>query len=59
MTEPIAYTVSEPPHYSYACECGVTISGTSEKGLNALLKRHKKDGVIHKEWEEYTAWNQD
>jgi hypothetical protein len=51
MNEPIAYTVSEPPHYAITCVCGVTINGTSERGLSALLKRHHKDGVIHKEWE--------
>lgn len=57
MNEPINYTVSEPPHYGYTCQCGVTINGTSEKGLNSLLKRHKEGGVIHKDWEEHTAWN--
>ena len=57
MNEPINYTVSEPPHYGYTCQCGVTINGTSEKGLNSLLKRHKEGGVIHKDWEEHTSWN--
>ena len=28
MNEPINYTVSEPPHYGYTCQCGVTINGT-------------------------------
>lgn len=45
------YTMSEPPHYSITCECGITISGTSERGLSSLLKRHKKDGVLHTQWD--------
>jgi hypothetical protein len=45
------YTYSEPPHYSKGCNCGITIIGTSEKGLQSLIKRHKEKGSIHLEWE--------
>jgi hypothetical protein len=45
------YAYSEPPHYAKTCNCGVVISGTSEKGLQSLIKRHKEKGSIHLEWE--------
>ena len=45
------YSYSEPPHYAKTCNCGVVISGTSEKGLQSLIKRHKEKGSIHLEWE--------
>lgn len=44
------YTVKEAPYYSLTCNCGIKITGNSEKGLNALVKRHIEDGVIHHQW---------
>ena len=40
---------NSPPMYSYPCDCGITISGQSEKGLNGLVKRHIEDGIFHTE----------
>jgi hypothetical protein len=45
------YTYSEPPHYSKGCNCGITIIGSSEKGLQSLIKRHIEKGSIHLDWE--------
>ncbi len=45
------YTYNEPPHYSKSCNCGITIIGSSEKGLQSLIKRHIEKGSIHLEWE--------
>ena len=41
-----------PPCYSIKCECGVTVTGTSEKGLSSLMKRHIEKGTIHLEYKE-------
>ena len=49
MSEPILY-YQDPPHYSKVCNCGITIIGSSEKGLQSLIKRHKEKGPIHLEW---------
>ena len=51
MNEAFYTYTGEPPHYSKVCNCGVTITGTSEKGLQSLIKRHKEKGPIHLEWE--------
>ena len=40
---------NSPPMYSYPCDCGITIAGQSEKGLNGLLKRHIEDAIFHTE----------
>jgi hypothetical protein len=49
MSEPVLY-YQDPPHYSKVCNCGITIIGSSEKGLQSLIKRHKEKGPIHLEW---------
>ena len=41
----------ESPSFSYRCECGLMITGQSEKGLQTLVKRHREKGAIHLEWE--------
>ena len=43
---------NQPPCYSIMCECGVTVTGTSENGLHSLLKRHKDKGKFHLEYKE-------
>lgn len=37
----------QSPLYSVTCDCGVTITGHSEKGLNTLFGLHIESGVIH------------
>ena len=41
----------ENPGFSYCCECGLAITGQSEKGLATLIRRHKQNGTIHSIWE--------
>ncbi len=50
MTD-LTYTYNESPHYSMPCECGLTIIGGSEKGLQTLITRHRQKGSIHLQWE--------
>lgn len=50
--EPGLGVYNEPPRYSKTCECGITITGISEKGLSSLVKRHIESGVIHLEWKD-------
>jgi len=47
------YTVKEAPYYSTTCNCGIRITGNSEKGLVSLLKRHIEDGAIHLKWKSF------
>jgi hypothetical protein len=42
---------NERPSFSFYCNCGLAITGQSEKGLQTLIKRHKEKGAIHLEWE--------
>ena len=35
------------PEYGLTCYCGMRISGTNEKGLVSLLKKHIASGVFH------------
>lgn len=44
--------INTPPTYSIVCECGLTIGGTSEKGLYTLLNKHKEKGIFHQEYKE-------
>ena len=37
----------QSPLYSVTCDCGVTITGYSEKKLNTLLELHIESGIIH------------
>jgi len=39
-----------PPNYSIQCECGMLITGQSEKGVCSLVARHLKDGKYHMDW---------
>ena len=50
--EVTSWVVRSQPAYTYDCECGLHITGQSERGLFGLLNKHKKDGVIHLEWVE-------
>lgn len=47
------YTAKEAPYYSLTCNCGIKITGNSEKGLLALLKKHIESGAIHLQWISY------
>ena len=40
----------ESPGFSYRCDCGIAITGNSEKGLHTLIKRHKEKGIFHLEY---------
>ena len=40
----------ESPSFSVRCECGLMITGQSEKGLHTLLRRHKEKGAFHLEF---------
>ena len=40
----------ESPGFSYLCECGISITGNSEKGLHTLVKNHREYGVFHYEY---------
>jgi hypothetical protein len=39
--------IDRPPEYNMACHCGMKISGTNEKGLVSLLKKHFESGEYH------------
>ena len=39
--------IDRPPEYNLTCYCGMKISGTNEKGLVSLLKKHITSGVFH------------
>jgi hypothetical protein len=52
LDDAVQVLVKGQPEFTYDCECGLHITGQSEKGLAGLLKKHKKDGVIHLEWSE-------
>jgi hypothetical protein len=40
----------ESPSFSYRCnECGLMITGQSERGVHTLVKRHKEKGIFHQE----------
>ena len=41
---------NESPGFSYCCECGIAITGNSEKGLSTLIKRHREKGTFHLQW---------
>ena len=40
----------ESPGFSYRCECGLIITGNSEKGLHSLVKKHRERGIFHCEY---------
>jgi hypothetical protein len=52
LDDAVQVLVKGQPEFTYDCECGLHITGQSEKGLAGLLKKHKQDGVIHLEWSE-------
>jgi hypothetical protein len=39
--------IGSAPTYIFTCDCGLVISGNSEKGLAALYNRHKEEGYFH------------
>ena len=39
--------IDRPPEYQMTCHCGMKISGTNEKGLVSLLKKHFDSGEYH------------
>ena len=47
------YKVNEAPYYSMTCNCGIKITGNSERGLLALAKRHIAGGAFHQQWVKY------
>ena len=40
----------ESPGFTYLCECGLGITGQSEKGLHTLIRRHTEKGIFHLEY---------
>ena len=40
----------ENPGFTYICDCGLGITGQSEKGLHTLMKRHREKGIFHLEY---------
>ena len=39
--------IGDPPQYQITCNCGIRISGNSEKGLVSLVKLHLESGIYH------------
>jgi hypothetical protein len=39
--------IDRPPEYGMTCHCGMRITGTNEKGLVSLLKKHFEAGEYH------------
>jgi hypothetical protein len=39
--------IDRPPEYGMTCHCGMRITGTNEKGLVSLLKKHFESGEYH------------
>jgi len=39
--------IDRPPEYGVTCNCGMRITGTSEKGLVSLAKKHIETGEYH------------
>ncbi len=43
--------IDRPPEYGMTCHCGVRITGTNEKGLVSLFKKHYESGDYHVAYE--------
>jgi len=39
--------IDRPPEYGMTCHCGMRITGTNEKGLVSLFKKHYEIGEYH------------
>jgi hypothetical protein len=39
--------IDRPPEYRLTCNCGMKITGTNEKGLLSLIKKHIETGEYH------------
>ena len=39
--------IDGPPEYGMTCHCGMRITGTNEKGVVSLLKKHFDKGEYH------------
>jgi hypothetical protein len=39
--------IDRPPEYGMTCHCGMRITGTNEKGLVSLMKKHTETGEYH------------
>jgi hypothetical protein len=39
--------IDRPPEYGITCHCGMRITGTNEKGLVSLMKKHFETGEYH------------
>ena len=46
--------IDRPPEYGMTCHCGVRITGTNEKGLVSLFKKHYESGDYHVAYEKLT-----
>ena len=44
----------ESPNFTITCQCGIAITGQSEKGVHTLLRKHKEKGPFHLEYEGVT-----
>ena len=46
--------IDRPPEYGMTCHCGVRITGTNEKGLVSLFKKHYESGDYHIAYEKFS-----
>jgi hypothetical protein len=44
--------IDRPPEYGMTCHCGMRITGTNEKGVVSLFKKHYTSGEYHVAYEE-------
>ncbi len=44
--------IDGPPEYGMTCHCGMRITGTNERGLVSLFKKHYESGEYHNAYEE-------
>ena len=47
--------IDRPPEYGMTCHCGMRITGTNEKGLVSLFKKHYEVGEYHVAYETITG----
>jgi hypothetical protein len=47
--------IDRPPEYGMTCHCGMRITGTNEKGLVSLFKKHYESGEYHVTYETITG----
>jgi hypothetical protein len=43
--------IDRPPEYGMTCHCGMRITGTNEKGVVSLFKKHYESGEYHVAYE--------